>query len=478
MFMSRRPNASVWHRVIALAVGLASAASVAAALPSQSLVAEVGTQAIRIGTGTTTVGADLDIGVVANIGDLDPAVSQTFAAAARSAGAAVTTGRDAALGILTLTRAGRVVHAAPAGYQIPSAVTAYPRDALTAIYDRAAVDQLINSASPAVILNQLTADLMGAQPADVLTVRTTAGAQVNLVIAAVLSDRQIGGTELLTETSVFELLSDQRDDRAVAYGITDRAAFVAATAPLATRADTLLAMSWSPRNPDRPLTTAQLKAEIGEMPYVPTGPTTVAIEPGWLAANIVRPTVFNPQIPIRSRCNVAIVEGLRGALADIAAAGLVHQIDLADTNTDGGCYNPRLSRISQYLSRHAYAVAIDINTAANCQGCKPVMNCDVVRIFRAHGFAWGGNFRRPDGMHFEWVGERVDGFIYPSRYCPNIAPTSTSTNTSTSIVSTSAGPTATESGRTASAQTTTEGLAVLNELNASSSLDVGADIHP
>jgi hypothetical protein len=49
------------------------------------------------------------------------------------------------------------------------------------------------------------------------------------------------------------------------------------------------------------------------------------------------------------------------------------------------------------------------------------MNCDVVRIFRKHGFAWGGNWRTPDGMHFEWVGERRDQLTYPSRFCPNVA---------------------------------------------------------
>jgi hypothetical protein len=64
-------------------------------------------------------------------------------------------------------------------------------------------------------------------------------------------------------------------------------------------------------------------------------------------------------------------------------------------------------------------MAFDINTATNAQGAVPQMNCDVVRIFRKHGFAWGGNFLMPDGMHFEYVGEPRHNIDYPSTYCPN-----------------------------------------------------------
>ena len=48
-----------------------------------------------------------------------------------------------------------------------------------------------------------------------------------------------------------------------------------------------------------------------------------------------------------------------------------------------------------------------------------------MRIFRKHGFAWGGNFLVPDGMHFEWVGEPRDQYPYPSRFCPNAVADST-----------------------------------------------------
>ncbi len=69
------------------------------------------------------------------------------------------------------------------------------------------------------------------------------------------------------------------------------------------------------------------------------------------------------------------------------------------------------------VSRHAWAMAIDMNTVANAQGRVPRMDCRVVRIFRKHNFAWGGNFLTSDGMHFEWVGEPRNTLRVASAAC-------------------------------------------------------------
>ena len=79
-----------------------------------------------------------------------------------------------------------------------------------------------------------------------------------------------------------------------------------------------------------------------------------------------------------------------------------------------------------FLSRHSWGMALDTNTQGSCQGCVPdfsktAAGCTTVQIFRKYGFAWGGNFLTPDGMHFEYVGERRDLQAYPSRFCPNTA---------------------------------------------------------
>jgi hypothetical protein len=118
--------------------------------------------------------------------------------------------------------------------------------------------------------------------------------------------------------------------------------------------------------------------------------------------------------------------------------GLGGTIDVTNANTYGGCHLARFNRLTPdsslgFLSRHSWAMAFDTNTVGSCQGCAPPDfatrpgGCTAVQVFRKHGFAWGGNFLTPDGMHFEYVGERRDLLPYPSRWCQNTGPLALST---------------------------------------------------
>jgi hypothetical protein len=161
-------------------------------------------------------------------------------------------------------------------------------------------------------------------------------------------------------------------------------------------------------------------------------------------------------IKLGNNCHKLVVEAIQGALTEIKSAGLSRFINTQNSNRYGGCFVGRYNRLAGNFgapSRHAWGMAIDINTDMNPQGGVPQMNCSVVRVFRKWGFAWGGNFWPADGMHFEYVGEPRDQLGYPSRYCPNKAPllaitvpqfgattttSSTSTTTSTTTTTTTA----------------------------------------
>lgn len=75
----------------------------------------------------------------------------------------------------------------------------------------------------------------------------------------------------------------------------------------------------------------------------------------------------------------------------------------------GGAYNFRLVRGSlQTLSTHSWGCAIDLAPELNGLGVvyntniRPLMMPkQVVRIFKELGMVWGGDFSRPDAMHFQ-----------------------------------------------------------------------------
>lgn len=131
--------------------------------------------------------------------------------------------------------------------------------------------------------------------------------------------------------------------------------------------------------------------------YIDNGDGTIQMDRGWVRRNIVRAPV-----PIFGEvlCHRLMIDQLRGALQEIKDRGLAHLIDTRDY---GGCWSPRHIDFNprKPLSMHSWGLAIDINVSTNQLGATPTMDPRIVQVFDRWGFAWGGRWRRPDGMHFE-----------------------------------------------------------------------------
>lgn len=365
-----------------------------------------------------------DTVAVYDVGAVDQTVVDLVAQVADATGAQWTTGRTGSLGMRRVVRAGQPIHAAPDGFVIPVVYVAFPETAMGWLLGFDVAAAAADASGPLRVgLNERGAALTGAAAGDVIEIETRTGTVVRVEVAAIVPASILGGSELVMSTSAADRLGEPPDTRAVIWGFDSRAELDAAitASGLEQRSNTGVARSWDPLEPDSTLGTLSMKERLGP-PWFQVGEgSAVTMHPTWRAQNLTNGRVLlNETIPISARCHVRVVDALRAALADVAAAGLTGAIDVVNANTYGGCYAPRFSRGSWFLSRHAWGTALDINTVANCQGCVPQMDCDVVRIFRRHGFAWGGNFAYPDGMHFEWVGERRDQIAFDSTYCDNI----------------------------------------------------------
>jgi peptidoglycan hydrolase-like protein with peptidoglycan-binding domain len=167
----------------------------------------------------------------------------------------------------------------------------------------------------------------------------------------------------------------------------------------------------TPSTPLRPLSEAERVALFGRLEFVAApvagNPEAIRITNDY-AVNIVAVTV--PQL--------VGVDGSPGGFAQFhrivapqvlalfaawEAAGLLPLV-----LSWAGSWAPRFVRGSKTtLSNHAFGTAFDINAAWNGLGVKPAPSgargsvVDLVPLARAHGLFWGGDFSRPDGMHFE-----------------------------------------------------------------------------
>jgi len=77
--------------------------------------------------------------------------------------------------------------------------------------------------------------------------------------------------------------------------------------------------------------------------------------------------------------------------------------DVYEYIEDLSIYCPRhiWRKASKPLSMHAYGLAFDVNAWENMPGDTWTIPDEIVDVFKNFGFKWGGDFKKPDAMHFE-----------------------------------------------------------------------------
>jgi len=368
------------------------------------------------------------------------------------------------VGLTSHVRDGEDVLRLGNGWRIPMATMIAPRDFLRAVGG----DVLVEAAGPGkVLIGETSAAIRGAKVGDVLTLRDVKFRKHEFVIGAIVSNDFVDYGDLFITSESATVLGGIGISRITITGISTPKAVLSALAAKGFVINNSLRLrtSWDRQNPDGTLGTSSVKKLLGEFAFRPTGGAGIQIETTWLYRNILFSHRF-ASVGLRNNCHKGVVNAIERALNDVKAAGLSKKIDLQNSNRYGGCYVARYNRLAGTFgapSRHAYGMAVDINTTTNAQGAIPQMDCRIVRIFRKWGFAWGGNFWPTDGMHFEYVGEPRDQLGYPSRFCPNkVAVPSTTlptfgatTTTSTSTTTSSTSTTTSSSSTTTSSTTTT-----------------------
>lgn len=152
-------------------------------------------------------------------------------------------------------------------------------------------------------------------------------------------------------------------------------------------------------DPDAKLTAIPTGGTLGDLVgtfrYTVLGGGRIAPDPAWVAANIRTEVV-----PVLGSvtCHKDLFPQLRAALLEVQQRGLGGAID---PRQYAGCYYPRFIANTTTLSNHSFGLALDLNTAGNQRGTVGEIDRDVVAIFKTWGFAWGGDWRWTDPMHFE-----------------------------------------------------------------------------
>ena len=161
-----------------------------------------------------------------------------------------------------------------------------------------------------------------------------------------------------------------------------------------------------------PLTLKQIQSTFGDFNWHDDAKLRggIIIDGDWYGHNITRiepPCVLlnSAGKPVKQiACHTLIADQLSAALLELRDSGLSHLI-----NTWDGCFVARHMcwDPARALSHHCWGIAFDINARSFPMGSKAKQDGRLIACFGRHGFEWGGSWKTPDPMHFEWVGQAL-----------------------------------------------------------------------
>lgn len=141
-------------------------------------------------------------------------------------------------------------------------------------------------------------------------------------------------------------------------------------------------------------TTAQLIARYGN-PFT----DQQKFESDWMVVYVLPLDIHTriPVLPPHIYVNRDIIQRFEATLYALIAANLYQEIRTWD-----GCFNVRRQRGSTTISRHAFGIALDINSAWNKLNGAISWSEDFLNVWRNTGWICGADFHtRIDAMHFE-----------------------------------------------------------------------------
>jgi hypothetical protein len=211
-----------------------------------------------------------------------------------------------------------------------------------------------------------------------------------------LATTGIPGTDLVVSTAVGRRLGLGRDTAVLLNaGKADPTTLASRARSAAGQGAAVELLTPPAANPMAFLTGSRAAKAFGAFSYTYYPDGTIVPDARWVRANIV-----TAQVPILGTvtCHRLMIPQLRGALAEVQAAGLASKIHTYD-----GCYVPRFIERdpSRPISLHTWGIAIDLDASSNYRGIRGTMDSRVVAIFKRWGFRWGGDWQWTDPMHFE-----------------------------------------------------------------------------